>query len=157
MNRNKLAALLLVTFTLLAGCATVYQPPKATEPTSMIRVKDERSGLATWTYLMVEAIDNKSAGLQLMPGKLRIYPGVHTLTVHTQFKRGFFSGGPYEAFTDINANFKAGETYLIEAKIEGSRVLVWITNSAGTKISPVVANNYRTAPQQNTIFIPVGR
>ncbi|MBA2710400.1 MAG: hypothetical protein H0U57_07410 [Tatlockia sp.] len=157
MNKHKLSTVLLMAFTLLTGCATVYKPPKATEPTSIIRVKDERSGLATWITLKVEAIDNKSAGLQLMPGKLRIYPGIHTLTVNTQFNRGFFSSGPFEAFTDINADFKAGETYIIEAAIEGSKVLVWISNGAGKKISPVIANNYRSAPQQNTLFIPVGR
>jgi hypothetical protein len=157
MIKHNLAITLLIICTTLVGCATIYQPPKATEPTAVIAVNNERGGFATWTQSQVEAIDNKSAGLQLMSGKLRIYPGVHTLTIKSQFNRGFFSSGPYEAFTDIRANFQAGETYIVQATVQGSKLLVWINNSAEKQVTPVSATNYRSAPQNSTIFVPIGR
>lgn len=132
--KKYLILLLLTSFTILSGCASLYQPPKNNEPAAFVKMKDSRSGLAIWTALQVQSIDNKPSGLQLLPTRsLRIYPGVHTLTVQVQFNQGFFSGGPFESFTDLTANFKTGETYFVEAAVQGSKVLAWISNTAGKK------------------------
>jgi hypothetical protein len=140
---------------MLSGCANLYQSPKQNEPAAFVRVKDIRTGLATWTFLVVESIDNKPAGIRLLPtSSLRIHPGVHTLTVQVQFNRGFFTGGPREAFSDVTADFKAGEIYQIQAVVQGSKVLTWITNEAGKKVSSIITADYKTAPQQSVIFIP---
>jgi hypothetical protein len=149
--------LMLTSFTLLSGCAHLYQAPQRNEPAAFVKVKDVRTGLATWTFLIIESIDNKPAGLKLLPtSSQRIYPGVHTLTVQVQFNRGFFTGGPREAFSDVTADFKAGQTYQIEAVVQGSKVLTWITNAAGKKVSSVITSDYKTVPQQPVIFIPAG-
>ncbi|MBA2656100.1 MAG: hypothetical protein H0U70_03850 [Tatlockia sp.] len=145
MKKFNLIILLILFSVFLSSCATVYHPPKASEPTSLVRVKNERSGLATWISLQVEEIDNRSAGLQLMPGNLRIYPGIHTLTIKSMFNKGFFSSGPFEAFSDIKADFKANEAYIVQAKVDGAQLLVWISDKTGRRISSLTKTPYRTA------------
>ncbi|CDZ77792.1 hypothetical protein BN59_02082 [Legionella massiliensis] len=151
MNCFKSIALVIL-LSVVSGCATMYEAPKANEPMSIVRVKNERTGLATWMHSQVDAIDNKTAGLKLFSGNVRIHPGVHTLTVLTEFNKGFLSSGPYQAFSDVQANFKAGETYTIQASTSGAQVLVWITDSAGRKVSPVSSTGYRIAPK-NTVIV----
>lgn len=146
---------LSIVLAVLAGCATVYQPPKVNEPAAMLVVKSNSSGIATWVNPQVDAIDDKDPGFKFFASeKMRLHPGVHVLTIMTLFNRGFLSGGPYQSVCDVEANFKAGETYTVQAATKGSQVLVWITNSKGKKVSPVSSNSYQSAPRtQKTVIV----
>lgn len=143
----------------LASCATtMYQPPKIGEPTANLRGMHQRSGLFSWINAKIDAIDNKSAGLQFSASSnMHIHPGRHNITILVDFSRGAFSAGPFTAITDVTANFQAGQSYSVVASIQGSRILTWIVDGTGKTISNVAAHEYMVAPTHSTIIIPAGR
>lgn len=156
LSMYKLIIISLLNLLLLCSCASLYETPKSHEAAAVIRPKDERSGVFNWSVTEVHKIDNKLAGIGLS-NTTRIYPGNHTITVRTEFNQGFMSGGPYEAFTDVNADFKANMNYFIHSKVQGSRLLVWVVDNSGNKVSEVVSSAYHTKAQNQTIFIPTTR
>jgi hypothetical protein len=136
----------------LTGCANLYQPPKANEPTTIVKVKNSRTGLTTWMKLRINAIDHQLTGVGLS-STTRLHPGSHTLTIRTEFNQGLFSDGPFEAFLELDANLKAGQTYLIQAAVQGSRISVWLCDVTGRKISST-SSSYHTTQRASVVIIP---
>ena len=153
---QKCGLILSIICGLLAGCATIYAPPKSGEPTAKIHAMSNRSGLYTWTNTEIEAIDNKSPGLTVFEGSnFNVYPGRHVITVKVSFNRGFLSM-PSDGVTDVVVNFKAGHVYTIRGDVHGSVVSAWVVNESGQKVSATSSVHYQQSPVERApIIIPV--
>ncbi|MFA5960341.1 MAG: hypothetical protein WC785_07470 [Tatlockia sp.] len=140
-TKNTLRSTSFILTLFLAGCVTIYEPPKYGEPTATVQgMKD--NGLFNWSVIAVTEIDNHSVGFKMTPaGTLRIYPGNHMLTLNSQFKRGPFSP-VYFAVIDVSANFKASQHYKIKSNVDGSRLNAWVEDANGHRVSPISSSNY---------------
>ncbi len=140
----------------LASCGVNYQnPPKDPLRTSTIRGQQTRDGLVSWTWSIytVEVIDNTPVRLMKNDNEIVLNSGTHNVVLSAFFNRGF-GLGPYKARGDLTMNFVPGRDYKVNGRLEGSKMLLWIEDTATSKPASKVLNlPYQDAPQ--AAYVPI--
>jgi hypothetical protein len=148
---------------LSVSCGTSYQnPTKDPAKTAVLQSDSTRSGLATWANYVVEVVDerpiNYLTSWTTASKEIVVPAGKHSLVLAGTFNRGFGTGGPYTGRGDLSMTFRPGLEYKANGKVEGSKVAMWIEESATSKpVSETIRVPYQILPRSTytPIFIPV--
>lgn len=142
MITMKLKFIGLILFTiLLVGCATYQQPNTATDAT--VSGSSVRHGLYDWNTNEVKLIDNQTVGISWSKNsEIHVTPGMHRFMILTKFNQSLFSGGPFEARTDVTVTVSPNQHYRFVSEVDSAQIKVWAVNSQGGVASSVVRNNY---------------
>lgn len=155
--------LLILVSSLLVSCSGVYRdPPKNPAATAELRNTGKSWSLYHWERYRVEMIDDLAVNYSLSWTEktrvMRVTAGKHRLVVSMAFNKGFMTAGPYEALTDLVADFKAGRKYQLVGSVEGSAASFWIEDTeTHEKISNVAVQLIgRTIVQPSyPVYMPI--
>ena len=157
--RHCIVACMLVLF--LNGCAGsgAYQlsSQEGSEMNASLKGNVKREGLFHYDLYSIDAVDNKAVS-HLLEGaekEVQILPGEHTIVVHAMFNRTLGGSCPCETRLALTAKFEPQKNYILNGKVDGATISAWI-EEVGTsqKVSEVVAQPYRSAPQDTYVYIP---
>lgn len=155
--------LLALCVSLLASCSGVYRdPPKNPAITAELRNSGKTWSLYHWENFNVEMIDdlavNYSLSWSARTRVIRVKAGKHLLVVTGSFNKAFMGAGPFNARTDLIADFKAGHSYHLMGKVEGSSIKFWIEDDVTHEmVSNMAVEKYGVTPTSSSypIFVPI--
>ncbi len=136
----------------LQGCTTIneYSEPKsAAAQVALLKGKSDRQGLATWSYFVVEAIDEQPISF-FKTGTgfdFKLTPGKHKILMKAGFNRGWGDLCPCESRLVVTGSFSAGNTYRLNGKVVDNRIKAWVENAdTGAIVSNTDEEAYVSTP-----------
>lgn len=153
--RSFFVVLVMLPTLLLSSCASGFYPrPGKQEPAAIIRGTSTQKSLANWLKTKVATIDELDAGVIFSPTQpLRIHPGKHTITIYTEFCRGWFSGGALDALNEVTFTAKANHQYVVKSKAQGNKVFSWVATPQGKIVSEKASTLARYKPNNSVIVV----
>lgn len=127
----------------LAGCAMTgihsYSEPED-DDAAVIESAMIRESTFVWTRLALLTVDDRfievSSWSGLPKDQVRVSPGLHKINVNVTFNYGF--GNPQmTTVVPIEFSILRGARYVLQGRVIGTRVEVWLNDTSGQRVSNV--------------------
>lgn len=149
----RIVLVFFVALVFVSGCTTTDQYKNAqgsAQSVAILKGGEDRKALATWTYFVVEAIDEKTVSF-FQTGtahQFKLTPGPHKILATAVFNTGWGGLCPCESRLVVTANFQSGRTYRLNGEIKDNRMLVWIEDAATSqRVSDIASEAYVSRPR----------